>query len=109
MARCRGPVLPMRFAMLTILFALVGATGLALATTPGGSREEASTPVPLVVYDAQGRAHTYFIKCANESRDLATCRGASIWEDVNPLTGLQTSPLPAPGGRWFAPDLRTLA
>ena len=97
----------MRIATLSILVALLGATGLALAQGTGGSHEEAKTPVSLTVNDAQGKSHTYFLKCANGSRDLATCRGISVWEDTNPLAGLQTTKVHY--GRWFEPDHRTLA
>lgn len=97
----------MRLATLAILVALLGGTGLALAQAPGGSHEEAKTPVPLTVYDAQGKAHTYFLKCGNNSRDLATCSAMSVWEDVNPLAGLQTSKVFV--GRWHEPDHRMLA
>lgn len=92
---------------LAVLVALMGATGLALAQNPGGSREEAKTPVSLTVYDSDGKAHTYFVKCANGSRDIVDCRGLSIWEDVNKLDGLQTGKVFV--GRWFDPDHRTLA
>ena len=97
----------MKLATLTVLSILLGATGLVLATAPGIPHEEAKTPVPLVVYDTDGDKHTYFIKCSNGSRDLATCRGVSIWENVNPLEGLQTQPVFS--GIWFEPDHRTLA
>ena len=97
----------MRHVPFTVLVVLLGVTGLALAKNPGGSREEVETPVPLTVYDARGETHTYLLKCSNGSRDLPTCRGLSVWEDVNDLDGLQSQKIHA--GRWFDPDVRTLA
>lgn len=83
---------------------LLSLSAIALAT-PGGSNEEVQG-VTLVMYDQHGEKHTYLVKCANGARALQDCRGASIWEDVNDLDGLQTSRIFA--GRWFEPDHRTL-
>ena len=98
----------MRIATLSILAVLLGSAGLALAAGSGASREDVKTPVPLVVYEADGTSHTYFFKCGNLSRDLATCQGGiSVWENTNPLDGLQTTRQLV--GVWHAPDEKLLS
>jgi hypothetical protein len=103
-----GQVLPMRIALYAILFALFAGAGLALAQAPGGSHEEVKTPAPLVWYGADGKAHTYYLKCATGSRDLASCPAFSVWEENRLLDGLQTGRIPI-GKIWYDPDQRILA
>lgn len=90
-------------AVLTLL--LLSVATLAVAAPPGGSNEEVQG-VSFFTYDQHGQKHTYLIKCANQARTLPECRGPSVWEDMNKLSGLQTSKVYA--GRWFEPDVRTL-
>lgn len=77
--------------------ALLGVTGIAAA---GGNDESAQT---LDLSAVNGG--TYFVKCEN-GRDIRQCASPSLWQDSNPVGGLQTSKL-ASNGR-YDPDSHLL-
>lgn len=83
---------------LAIAAVLLGVTGIATA----GAGEEAAT---IDLSAAQGG--TYFVKCS-KGRDLTNCGLLSLWQQTNPVPGLQSSVLSS-GDRPYDPDGKLLS
>lgn len=78
------PGVAMRTLSLVALLALLGSSGLVLATPAGGSDESA---FHLDLRSA--KAGVYYIKCEN-GRNLGNCAWPSLWQDSNDVDGLQS-------------------
>lgn len=69
----------MKLKLTLFAFALLGAAGLATAADESAHTLDLSSV----------HGGTFFIKCEN-GRNVRDCESPSLWQDSNPMTGLQT-------------------
>lgn len=50
----------------------------------------------------------YYVKCMNNSKDIASCPSPSLWEESNPVPGLQSTTFTS-SGKVYVPDNELVA